>query len=355
MGTVRAFTPGDIPQVIELNTKLFPRSALLSHDRQEEIFSSVCFENPWHDGEISSLVHEEANGRLSGFLAVIPRKMLWRGTTIRVAVSQHLMVDHATLASVQLIKHLFSGPQDLTMTDMAVDVARKIWERAGGTTSRLHSFYWFRPLRIVASALSFFIKSKNELPRSRAVLFSSALDGVANKIPLNPFRVHLPDTTAEELSVPELLSLMGGAGIKRSLSPCYDPSSLAWLLGRLDREERFGKVQKKLVRSREGEIIGWFLYNLNPYGRSEVLQIEATGTGIDAVIRHLFYDAWKNNSTEIAGRLDPRHMREFAGERCLFNPGKNWMLVHARDRSIADAILQGDAWLSRLEGDLWLF
>src|SRR5262249_60171977 len=76
--------------------------------------------------------------------------MLLHGRPIRAATSMHFMVEpgsRSTLAGVQLLKTFFSGPQDLSLTDTAGAVGRKIWEGIGGDTALAYSINWTRLLR----------------------------------------------------------------------------------------------------------------------------------------------------------------------------------------------------------------
>ncbi len=355
MGSVRHFHREDIPQVIELNTRLFPGSSTLTKERQEEIFNQICFHNPWFDEEISSLVYEDDNGKITGFLGVIPRHMHLNGRTIRMAVSQHLMVDNVTFGSLQLLKALFSGPQDVTMTDMSVDVVKKLWERLGGLPSYLHSIYWIRPLRPASAAFSYFLGHTRKGNGSPLDLIATGFDTLTRNFSKSPFRVPDPVTSDEPMNVDQFLQCVSAESSQFLLRPNYTAESAQWLFSVLEREERFGRLQRKIVRDGDGNLLGWYIYNLQPYGRSEVLQIGAAPQTITGVIRHLMYDAWNNESIEIAGRLDPRFMKEFSDHHFLFNPAKNWMLIHSGDKEISNAILTGNAFLTRLEGDLWFF
>jgi hypothetical protein len=135
MGTVRQFRESDIPQIVGMNERLFRGGSMVSAEEQTHRFRDVCFRNPWYDERITSLVYEEGDGRISGFVAILPRRMKFKGRPVIVSVSQHLMVEpgsRSTLPAIALVQKLMSGPQDITVADMSADVSRKIWERLGG-------------------------------------------------------------------------------------------------------------------------------------------------------------------------------------------------------------------------------
>ena len=109
---IRPFAKDDIPPVASLFQRVFfpayngARGALLAS--LERYFEELFFAEPWQDESISSLVCIDAQGRL--------------------------MADpnSQALAGVQLLKALFSGPQDLTFTDHGGDLGRWVWEGMGG-------------------------------------------------------------------------------------------------------------------------------------------------------------------------------------------------------------------------------
>src|SRR5262245_51849959 len=160
MNSVRPFTKNDIPQVVKLFQKVFFTNGQTAPSSSKLIayFEEMFFHNPWvREGakeeareEVPSLVYETGDGGVIGFIGIIPRRMLLHGRPIRAATSMHFMVDpdsRSTLAGVQLLKTFFSGPQDLSLTDSAGAVGRKIWEGLGGATALAYSINWMRLLR----------------------------------------------------------------------------------------------------------------------------------------------------------------------------------------------------------------
>src|SRR5258706_11200452 len=85
MATIRVFAEDDVPAATALFARVYPEYRWHSQDACEAYFREMLFDNPWRDPEIPSWVAEE-DGRMSGFYAVLPRRMLLRGRPIRVAV-----------------------------------------------------------------------------------------------------------------------------------------------------------------------------------------------------------------------------------------------------------------------------
>src|SRR5688572_4560135 len=89
MGIVRPFFEEDIPQVAELRRRVHGTSA------QWLDWYELFLSNPFIDAALPALVYEEGDGKIVGFLGVMPRWMLLHGQPVRVAISTHFMVDSA--------------------------------------------------------------------------------------------------------------------------------------------------------------------------------------------------------------------------------------------------------------------
>jgi hypothetical protein len=356
MSKVRPVQPEDLPQLIDLNTRLFPGSAMLSREEQEQKFTDVFFRNPWRDPDITSLVYEESSGKIGGFFGIVPRHLTVNGEKIRAGVGQHLMVEGAPLASLQLYRAWVAGPQELSIADLCNDFTRKLMETVGGTPSLIHSIWWKKMLRPTSFAVSYLQKSSS-LSAVASLLkpFSSGVDGLLNRPSVKPFHISEPTASGEELTIETMLTKLKMFTDRRSIQPDYTEEWLTWLFGVLGRERRFGTIRKIAVSNREGVLIGWFVYYLKPGGKSEVLQIAASKGTISEVLDYLFYDAWTHDSTELSGRIDPAHMKMFYEKFCFFALGNDWMVIKGKRPELVPMINAGDAFLSRVEGDLWFF
>src|SRR5256885_16645162 len=92
-------------------------------------FEGFFFPNPWVEADSPWPVYEEEPGGGGGFVGVVPRRMLFRGEPIRVAVTTQLMVAprYGGRVGHRLMSQLLSGPQELSITDDANDAARRLW------------------------------------------------------------------------------------------------------------------------------------------------------------------------------------------------------------------------------------
>jgi hypothetical protein len=364
MSQIRPFVEDDIPQVADLHQRVFstPETSVkqtLSPELLQsytDYFERIFFKNPWCDEALPSFVHEEVNGKVTGFLGVMPRRMSLNGQTISVALSSQFIVDprsRATGAGVRLLKTFLSGPQELSLTDEANDVSLKLWEALGGSTALLYSMYWTRVLRPSRYLTSLAQKLGLWKPlASAAGPVCNTIDGVlARKMP-GRFSLPEPKVSAKELDTEELLFHLSEFSGGRSLWPEYDNRSLNWLLDEMSRKNRLGTLRKMAVYDSKQEVIGWYVYYLKPGGISTAVQIVAKKHSFNDVIDHILFDAWQRDSIAISGRIEPQLIHAISNKHCLFDFSTHWMLVHSVNRELLQAIHNGDALLSNLEGEL---
>lgn len=362
MNPVRPFTKNDIPQVVKLFQKVFFDNGQTapSSSKLDAYFEEMFFHNPWTDEgaeeEITSLVYESSDGAVIGFIGIIPRRMLLHGQSIRAATSMHFMVDpdsRSTLAGIQLLKTFFSGPQDLSLSDSGGAVGRKIWEGLGGATALAYSINWMRLLRPSRYVLRLLAR-KNRLLRLFAQLLSplcSIVDAMASYALPHRFGKPAASLQATDLDKETLLAGITQFPSSYALRPEYDPGSLFWLLAKADQLARSGILRKIALRNADGELVGWYIYELSEDGLGEVLQIVGRKKSFGEVLDHLFYHGWRDGAIALSGRLDPKFAQEFSDKYCSFNCGGPWTLTHSRNPEVLRAIYQGDLFLSRLEGE----
>ena len=365
MKPIRPFVQDDIPQVADLHQRVFgirgkPAQRPLSPElvrAYADHFEEIFFRNPWYDEALPSLVYQEPAGRIIGFLGVMPRPMLLNGQLIKAALSsQFIVAPDSRAVGAMLLKAFLAGPQDLSLTDEANSISRKLWERLGGTIAMLYGIHWTRPLRpsrfAVSLLSSFFQESK---PLSYLASASRPICNLADAIAVRKlpryFQLTVPQVSAEDLKIETLLTYLSEFSNTRSLWPAYDDRSLKWLLKVIARKEHLGALRIVAVHNDKREMIGWYLYHLKPGGTSTVLQIVARDNLMSEVLDHLFHDAWRQDSVAVSGRLDPRFAREVSDKYCLFNYGRPWVLIHSPNPDLLRTFHDGDVMFSKLEGE----
>lgn len=352
-GGVRAFRHADIPAVIELRRRCFPFETPPPPARLARDLVALFFDNPWRDPELSALVYEGAQGRVIGFLGVVPRPMSLGGEPLRVAATRRLMVDpdHRGAAALRLLQTFLKGPQDLSVADSATDGSRGLWTRLGGTTAVLYSLDWFLPIAPTRAALGYMsYMTHSRVLELVARSVGHVTDYALMHLPKSPFRRAPTSFTGQEMSEPELLACLDASADTYAVSPRYTASSLAWLLRVLER--RFNGLRRVAVL--DGAVrIGWYVYGLNRQGIAQVVRLAAIPGRLSDVVQHLAADAFGHGGAALLGRLEPRLLGELRDPLCVMRQAP-WLLVHSRSAAVLEAIARGDAILSRMEGEWWM-
>jgi hypothetical protein len=330
---------------------VFPHGRAYSQSKLQAHFSKVLLHNPWYDNSVPSLLYEK-EGKVLGFIGVVARPMLVGAKVVRVAASNHFMVDPCArcgMAGVELLSNLFAGAQDLTIAE-AGDDSRRLWEALGGRTSFGRSLFWTRILRIGAYTLHRFSRENSPLAWIGRPI-SGVIDNIAARVGHGPLR-QLPQVPEKELSEKDLLTCLSQYPSSASLRPIYDDHSLRWLLTVLDQKKMIGGLRKVAVHDNR-QMIGWYVYYLSPGAVSTVLQIQAVPDRFDQVFRHLCYHAWRQGSIALTGRLEPRFTKELSRNHCFLH-WRSWMLVHSRNPAMLSAFESGNAVFTALEGEWWI-
>lgn len=359
---IRPLIHQDIPKLARLHTCV-AESDDYTHDQvrtaYDKHFARIFLEHPWHDDRFPSLVNEESDGRITGLLAVMTRAMAFKGRQITMAVSSRLTVDpecRSKLAGVQLMKTFLNGPQELSVADLGNRTSQKLWHTMGGTTSSLYSLNWSRLLRPCGSILSKIRRRKMLNPFGiLATPFGKLADRILARSSNSPFAFESPSGQIDDLNPTSFVKYLPRFTQHDVLAPTYDHRSAEWIFARLGNMWDHGDVYKVLVRNGCNDVIGWYIYNLEPGEFGEVAQIAATDQTIHEVLRHLFFHAWSNGAVGLMGRLQPRFMHAFSDLSCRFHCTDEVALIHASNPEIVHAFETGNAFLTALEGEHCLY
>src|SRR5688572_25367286 len=158
MAFVRPLCERDIPGVAELHRRVLRGNAPAINgwvQGYRDYFADVFLNDAALSTGLASLVYLR-EGRIAGFLGIMPRLMRFHGRPLLAAVCSQFVVDPAERgqAGLQMLKRCFDGDQDLSITDEAGDGTRKIWQWSGGATALPYSIHWIRPLRPTQAALA---------------------------------------------------------------------------------------------------------------------------------------------------------------------------------------------------------
>lgn len=355
-GEVRPFVETDIPQVARLHRSVFrparPDSAGL--DAYRAYFTRVFLDGPSWRAPLPSLVYQEYDGRIAGFLGIVPRQMTMNGQRLQAAISSQFVADSSSrvgFVAVRLVKAFLEGPQDLSIADEATDTTRRIWEGLGGSTSLLHSLYWTRPLRPAKLVRSWLRNRRTLAPLAALTAPLTALaDTIAARTASSPFCSSAPPGVADDFRVETILQHLPRLAGAASLRADYDDRTVHWLLECARQRKAGGRLQATVVRH-EGTILGWYIYHLDRDAGADVLQIAATSSSIQDVLNHLFHQASEQRAVTVTGRLEPRFLQALSDNYCFFHRRGPWMLVHARRPELVRCFENENAFFSRLDGE----
>jgi hypothetical protein len=359
---VRPFVRDDLDAVARLHAGEGEDGSLADRtSRFAAFFARTILDQPEADPTIPSLVYEEG-GEVLGFLGSNVRRLTFDGRRAAMGCSAHLLahpsVRHKAVGARLLATYL-EGPQALTITDGANEVVRRMWEGFGGQTVHVGCLTFARVLRPFALT-THRAASKRELPTLERVVSPVArvLDATATAVVARK-----GSTTLESVRLtPELLlQHFDEVTAHLRLVPHYDRESLTWLLRELEQvgvEQVFpnrvprGPVFAELVKGDQG-VVGWYVCQLRRGGFCRVLQLAAKPRRAGDVLDHLWARAFEEGAAGVYGRLEPHLVGPLSERRLLLRFSQGRFLVHGRDQEVVDAVLRGEALLTRLEGEWW--
>jgi hypothetical protein len=353
LSQIRSLEPDDIPQIVVLRRRVFSHSAQVSDSLLASYYRTLFFENPWRDARFPSLVYEEANGEIRGFVGAIPRPMLLGTERLSAVTSTELMVapESRGLVGTALFRRLFAGDQDLTFSDRSTHQARALYEGLGGATAVWYSLYWTVPLD--GSRPSF---DRSVSGSATHGLASRALKRVARSLDRLSTRLSRSSTdritTRDEPLVPEaVVGSMRKVASPSALVPEYEADSFAWLLQRV--AESPGRMLTAQV-THDGALIGWFVYMIRPHGEADVVQLAAFAGRHGMVLDHLIKHAGTEGVRALKGRVDRQFAPILSDRGVPLTLGHPWTMIRSRRQDAAAQFLSGNAFFSRLEAEWWI-
>lgn len=355
---IRHLRADDLGELAELRI----RGSASTADQQRaqaamtRLFPELYFRSPSYDAGLSGLVSEGTDGRLNGMIAVGARPMLLQGQPISAAIGADLFVaeeSRRSMAGLALMKGLLNGPQDLTISDIANQKTRQLWERLGGFVATAWNINWIGVLRPGQLAAGMLQECRGgRLPGSILRAVSPIIDRLAPqrlKCEVIPVRGGFVEST---LTPEEFSQHLHELTEEESVQPVFSRESAEWMWKRLPYlSPEAGELSAVMVRNSRGRLLGWYLYNLENGGVARVVQIAARTADADAVISHLFARTWEQGAAAVAGRAQPRFLQSLIDRGCLLRARESFTLIHSGNPQIADAFRSGRAWLSVLDGE----
>lgn len=357
MSAIRPLTHADLPAVASLYERVARSGGATPPAPLEDYLARMTLDAVWAEPDIPSLVSEGADGQIVGFLGSYPRRLRVDGRALRVGCSGHLVADPGQPGVGALLTRAYlRGPQDLTITDGATDLMRRMWRQLRGRVRTAPSFGWIRVLR-PASAGAALLGDRGRAVPGPLRAAGAGVDALARRLPrtgARPAPAPDPAVTAEPLTVDALLEQASAAPRHWRLHPDYDERYVTALFAELDAVAPVrGEVVRRLVRGASGRVLGWYVAFAPVGGIVQVQQLAALGPDPGPVLDHLIADADARGAAAVAGRLEPALADAVRARRCLVRPSA-WALVDTDDTGVLAALDADDALLTRLDGEWWM-
>lgn len=351
-GNIRPFVEADLPAVAALYESVERSGTRVAAPGLADYFRRMFLAQPHADPTLPSLVYEEG-GVIEAFLGVHSRRLSLDGQPVRAACAGQLVVaprSRPKAPGTLLLQALLCGKQDLTMTDGATPEVARMWEALGVRTRAACNVRWMRMFRPAAFAARYAARRRWLAPFAR---LGRPLWALADVVLAPRFRAPPSPLRAEELTPARLLEGLAALRPHVRLLPAYDEEYLAWLFAELAALRSRGPLRRHLLRDGDGRLAGWYLYHLRRRDIGRVLQVAALPGREEAVLGHLFADAWREGALALEGRLEPRLQAPLARLGVSLRHAWSWAVASARDPALAAALFGGDALLTRLEGEWW--
>lgn len=355
-GTISPFAYGDIEEIAVLSQKYFPRSKEVSISYLKETLRDLYFKGVDNHPEITSLVSRSREGFINGFLGVTTQPFFYKKRKLTVANCHHLMATEearSRLIPMRMLQKFISGPQDLSFSDGSVETMRLFWKRFGGEPSVSESIYYKIPLRPASFVMRPLLKMFNKPLKIIADLSSSGVDNVAGKLRVPMFHRNKPDVELKELTPMLILKGLENLRSDYTLFPFYDERKIEHLFRLLGKEKRYGTFHKLAIIENEN-VVGWFIYYAKRGDVCEVIQAVCRPGKENMLFNIITWHAYSQGGIELAGRLMTNHMQTPFTTKAVCMPARMWTLIHSSNSELKHDIQAGRAFLTRLEGDLWL-
>jgi len=362
MPEVRALREHDLTAVADMFQRILRKSGDPATPSLRAYLKTIFLDTPDFDPQLTSRVHVRDDGRVSGFIGILPLRMELRGEPLCAAICSSLMVDAREddpFAAARLLRDVLAGPQDLSFTETSNDIATTMWRKMHASVLADYSLEWLRVIRPVSFAL--------EMAAGRIGVLSvlkplaAPFDGVFGQragpggqawpryVPIAEKADAFTDTEATEddlaTLVPELLDAF-------SLRPQWTREQLGMMLVHARRKAVHGERVQRIVRSRAGKPIGFFLYYGDPGRVGRVVQIMTIPGQEGTVIDRLLKNAHARGMVAMRGRTQPALLEAMLGRKIIFVNASS-TVVHSRRPDLLEALTSGRAFLNGFAGEGW--
>lgn len=362
MSEIRVLQSSDIPALAGMFQRVFRDPKAPPGKGLADYLQHFYLDAPGQDIGITSLVHLNDGGEMTGFVGATGLPMTFQGRQLRAAICGSLMVegrDADPLAGARLLKAFLAGPQDLSFSETASEVSAAMWMKLRGLSLPQYSLDW---LRIIRPA-GFF----TELGMSRisAARFLRPLARKTDDVLLGRMRADdlrwsgIPATwngqgsfKTSDVSADDFAELFVRLTARYLLRPAFPSAQLAYILQDTKHARAEGEANFCKVEARTGAVIGAFVYHGDAGRIGRVLQILSIPGQERQVIDCLIAHAAARGLVALRGRTQPALLEAMLGRRISFTHIAS-SVIHAKDPEILQAFQNGEGFFNGLAGEHW--
>jgi hypothetical protein len=359
---VRPLEAQDIPAVADMFQRMLRRKPVPPPAGLAHYMRGFYLDAPRYGDDIHSLVHLDGAGRVSGFIGVHVMPMTFNGRRLRAAICGSLMASDRgqdPLAGARLMKAFLDGPQDLSVSETANEIATQLWVRLRGEVLTPYSLDWVRIIRPARFALHpvahRFGPARLLAPLADAadhVLRRRIVQGRMRWSALSSRGTGQKGLEAREIDAARFVRLLEPLTGQYPLRPDWAACGLDRMLADAREKPDLGDLVFMSVSTVSGKEVGAFAYYAKRGGIGRVLQVLARPGQAGPVLDCLVDDAAARGLSGLRGRTQPALMEAMLARRFAFLPVAS-TVAHSRDSEILRAMTGSRAFLNGLAGEQW--
>lgn len=314
---------------------------------------------PHADPDITSYVYTRGDGKVSGFIGVLPQPFLVGGKPVRGAVCGSFMVDghqEDPFAGARLLRKMLSGPQEISLTETANHISTGMWRKLHGSVLPNYSLEWLRIIRpagflaeVTAGAVAAARILKPLAWPADALIRRGSANMRWSRVPAAGLTGKvLASTEADDEQTAHLIRQFTESYAVR---PQWQPRALDRMVAETRIKSLYGGTVRRLVL-RGGQPVGLFLYFGDAGRVGRAVQVLSAPGQAGAVIDSMVADAADRGLVALRGRTRPDLLDAMMGRRFAFIHTSS-TIVHTRNPELMEAIGQGRAFLNGFAGESW--
>ncbi len=361
-GVMRAMELRDLDEVVAQYRSIADGAAHRPLAEVTAKLRAMMLDQPsFPDDAPHSLVHEGSDGRIVGFMGVIPRKWQIGERTVVGATTTGFVVDaehpDSLVSALWLARGSISQGQDFSFVDRPTPTVVQIFGKVGAEILPGHGYNFRLPLRrneVMRLQLRERVRYRRWWP---AV---APLDPVARKVAealdaRQPREFGDDESSSLQLEPATAQTLFE---TRRALATYYGPCLVddealcRWQYDYMATYGSRGDFRWTIARAK-GKPVGWILYYVRDDQPSEVTSIIALPKYKTALVAALLRATYDDGCTALIGTVGAAMAHELIEVGAIIDSCDR-IQVRTRDPEIMNAFRSNRAVITGLEGEVWV-